>query len=196
MSDTHNRLRWTPSRRTRNNERMLPNRPESPVRPQRDSIADFPTAGRVEAIHIAPTRGAPMEAVQRSVALAGLGLEGDRYTRLAADGSSEIMPDRHLTLIEAEQIDRLATDHGIYLAPGETRRNVTTRGIRLNTLVGRRFRVGPVECQTMALCEPCRDLVAIVGKPVLAPLVHRAGVTARILTGGEIAVGDEIVPLI
>ncbi len=136
-----------------------------------------------------------MEAVERSLALAGRGLEGDRYTRLAAEGSSEVTSDRDLTLIEGEQIELLATDHGIFLDPGETRRNVTTRGIRLNSLVGRRFRIGPVECEAMALCEPCLELVAMLGKPVLKPLVHRAGVTARILTDGEIAVGDDIVPL-
>ena len=81
------------------------------------------------------------------------------------------------------------------LAPGETRRNVTTRGIRLNDLVGRRFRIGDVECEGTRPCEPCQYLTDLLGKPVLAPLVHRAGLRARILGSGEIARGDEVVVL-
>ena len=153
------------------------------------------SGGHVEAIHVVATKGAPMEPVERIRALAGIGLEGDRYTRLALAGSPDVKPDRDLTLIESEEIERLAADHAIALAPGETRRNVTTRGIRLNDLVGRRFRVGPVECEGMKLCEPCQDLVDMLDKPVLGPLVHRAGLTARILTDGEIAVGDEVATL-
>jgi MOSC domain-containing protein YiiM len=76
-----------------------------------------------------------------------------------------------------------------------TRRNVTTRGIRLNELVGRRFRIGGVECEGTRLCEPCRYLEELLGKPVLEPLVHRAGLRARIVGGGEIALGDEVVVL-
>jgi MOSC domain-containing protein YiiM len=149
--------------------------------------------GRVEAIHIVRTRRAAMQAVDRATARAGLGLEGDRYTLLAAAGSPDTKPDRHLTLIESEEIERLATQHDIHLAPGESRRNVTTRGIRLNALVGQRFFIGAVACEGMQLCEPCQYLVDLLGKPVLGPLVHRAGLTARILTDGEIAVGDAIV---
>jgi len=72
---------------------------------------------------------------------------------------------------------------------------VTTRGIDLNALVGHRFRIGDVECEATRLCEPCQYLTDLVGRPILEPLVHRAGIRARILTGGEIAVGDEVVPL-
>lgn len=150
------------------------------------------TRGRVEAIHITSSPGAPMQAIDRATALAGLGLEGDRYTRLAMEGATEVEPDRELTLIEGETIDGLLADHGIHLQPGESRRNITTRGIRLNDLVGLRFRIGSVECEAVALCEPCQDLVNMLGKPVLRPLVHRGGVTAQILTDGEITVGDDI----
>ncbi|HEV8544933.1 MAG TPA: MOSC domain-containing protein, partial [Candidatus Limnocylindrales bacterium] len=84
---------------------------------------------------------------------------------------------------------------GIVLAPGETRRNVTTRGIRLNDLVGRRFRVGDVECEGIRLCEPCQYLTDSIGKPILRPLVHRAGLRAKIRKGGEIAIGAEVAVL-
>jgi MOSC domain-containing protein YiiM len=153
-------------------------------------MTEFPA--RVEMIHIAPSVGAPMVGLERVRAIAGVGLEGDRYARGAGQWSDDSQVDRDLTLIEAEVIEDLAATDGIVLAPGETRRNVTTRGIRLNELVGRRFLVGDVECEGTRLCEPCQYLTDSVGKPILKPLVHRAGLRARILTDGEIANGSEI----
>ena len=78
------------------------------------------------------------------------------------------------------------------LAPGETRRNLTTRGIRLNDLVGRTFRIGSVTAEGLRLCEPCAYLQGQIGKPILEPLVHRAGLRARLLDDGELHVGDPI----
>lgn len=147
---------------------------------------------RVEAIHTADSAGAPMVARERVRAIAGVGLEGDRYARAAGHWSDHPAGDREITLVEAEVIDDLAATDGIVLAPGETRRNVTTRGIRLNELLGRRFRVGAVECEGVRLCEPCQYLTDSVGKPILRPLVHRAGLRARILNDGEIALGDPV----
>jgi MOSC domain-containing protein YiiM len=151
--------------------------------------------GIVEAIHVTAAGSAPMTSLERVRAIAGLGLEGDRYATGTGHYSGDPKVDRHITLIEAEEIDALADRAGIRLAPGETRRNVTTRGIRLNELVGRRFRIGDVVCEATRLCEPCQYLTDLLGKPVLAHLVHRAGVRARILTGGEIAVGSEVAVL-
>ena len=151
--------------------------------------------GRVEAIHLADAAGAPMRSVDRVRAIAGVGLEGDRYSVGTGNWSPDPKVDRHLTLIAAEEIDRLADAFDIELAPGETRRNVTTRGIDLNALVGRRFRVGGAECEGTRLCEPCQYLTDMVGQPILEPLVHRAGLRARILTAGEIAIGDEVATL-
>jgi MOSC domain-containing protein YiiM len=151
--------------------------------------------GRVEAIHVADAKGAPMRPVDRVPALAGVGLVGDRYAARTGHWSPNTKVDRDITLIAAEEIDRLATELDIHLRPGETRRNVTTRGIDVNGLVGRRFRIGAVECEGSRLCEPCQYLTDLLGKPVLQPLVHRAGLRARILVGGDIALDDEIVPL-
>jgi len=151
-----------------------------------------PGAARVEAIHIAPAIGAPMVSLDRVRADAGIGLEGDRYASRAGHRSDGHDADRDLTLVEAEVIEDLAATDGIVLAPGETRRNVTTRGIRLNDLVGRRFRVGDVECEGIRLCEPCQHLNDSIGKPILRPLLHRAGLRAKIRKGGEIAVGAEV----
>lgn len=136
-----------------------------------------------------------MVARERVTARAGVGLDGDRYAAGSGHWSPDPRTDRELTLIEAEVLEDLATSDGIRLAPGETRRNVTTRGIRLNGLVGRRFRVGGVDCEGTRLCEPCQYLTDQLGKPILRPLVHRAGLRARILTDGEIAIGDEILAL-
>ncbi len=151
--------------------------------------------GTVEAIHIADRAGAPMRAIESVRGIAGVGLEGDRYAAGAGQYSPDPKVDRHLTLIAAEEIERLADAFDIELAPGETRRNVTTRGIDVNALVGRRFRIGSVEADGTRLCEPCTYLQGLLGRPVLEPLVHRAGLRARIVAGGQIAVGDAVIAL-
>jgi MOSC domain-containing protein YiiM len=151
-----------------------------------------PGRGRIEAIHVAGRSGEPMRSVERVRAIAGVGLEGDRYSTGDGTWSPDPKVDRHLTLVAAEEIEALAKHDGIALAPGETRRNVTTRGIRLNELVGRRFRIGDVVAEGTRLCQPCQYLTDLVGKPILKPLVDRAGLRARILTDGEIGVGDAI----
>ena len=151
--------------------------------------------GRIEAIHLTAAAGAPMRSVERIRAIAGVGLEGDRYATGIGRYSADPKVDRQITLIAAEELDRLAADEGIALSAAETRRNVLTRGIDVNGLVGRRFRIGSVECEGTRLCEPCQYLTDLVGKPILRPLVHRAGLRARILTDGEIAVDDEVAAL-
>jgi MOSC domain-containing protein YiiM len=154
-----------------------------------------PMTGHVEAIHLAATHDDPMLSVAEVQAIAGVGLEGDRYATAIGSEAPDPHVDRHITLIEAEVLEALAADDGIRLAPGETRRNLTTRGISLNDLVGRRFRIGDVECKATRLCEPCQSLNDRIGQPILRPLAHRAGLRALILTGGEIALGTEIVAL-
>jgi len=154
--------------------------------------------GVIEAIHIVEAKGRRPRSVERVSAVAGLGLDGDRYA--TGRGTFSLPAERRgtgrdLTLVEAEEIERLALDFGIELASGETRRNVTTRGIRLNDLVGRRFRVGDTVCEAVRLCEPCTYLEGLTGKPVREPMRHRAGIRADIVESGTIAVGDPIVDL-
>ncbi len=151
--------------------------------------------GRVEAIHVAAAHGGPMESRDRVLATAGLGLDGDRTLVDAAGDPSRVERGEALTLVEAEAIDALAASDAIVLESGATRRNITTREIGLNALVGRRFRVGSVVCEGVQLCEPCLDLQASIGQPILRPLAHRAGLRADILESGVVGVGDEIVPL-
>ena len=143
--------------------------------------------GVVESIHIADAHGGPVRPVQTVDAVPGAGLAGDRDHRDGGDS-----PGRDLTLIEAEEIEALANDHGIKLAPGETRRNITTRGIRLNDLVGREFWVGAVLVRGVKINEPCQYLQDLVGKPILRPLAHKAGIRADLVTAGRISVGDPI----
>src|SRR3954447_4091484 len=114
-----------------------------------------PLRGTVEAIHLTPVGGAPMMAVQRAAAKAGIGLEGDRYALRVGHYSPDPRVDRQITLVAAEEIERLADVFDIHLPPGATRRNVTTRGLDVNALNGRRFRIGTVLCEGTRLCEPC-----------------------------------------
>jgi MOSC domain-containing protein YiiM len=151
-------------------------------------------SGRVESIHVAASAGEPTRLVERVAAAAGRGLEGDRYLRTSGDGTffDERKPGQDLTLIEAEAVEALAAEHGIQLAAGDARRNVVTRGIGLNGLVGRRFRVGEVECRGDRLCDPCSHLQGVTQPGVLKGLANRGGLRADILTGGQIAVGDPV----
>ena len=148
--------------------------------------------GTLEAIHLADREGGPMRAVDAVEAVAGVGLTGDRYAIPIDEQDPSDDEVREVTLVEAEQIEWLAGETGIRLSPGSTRRNLTTRGVRLNDLVGRTFRVGSVRIQGVELCEPCAHMQELVGQPVLRPLVHRAGLRARLLTDGELRVGDPI----
>lgn len=149
-------------------------------------------SGTVESIHLASVESGPTFAVGRVRALAGRGLEGDRNLLApGADGAGRSGED--LTLIEAEAIEGLARDTGIELGPGGSRRNLVTRGIRLNDLVGRRFTVGGVPCLGVERCEPCNHLQGLTAPGVLRGLVHRGGLRADLLGDGEIAVGDAVV---
>jgi MOSC domain-containing protein YiiM len=136
----------------------------------------------VVAIHLGADHGRPVEAVTAVDARAGKGLEGDRHFR--ADGRAE--PGEALTLVEEEVVDEVG------LPPGGTRRQVTVRGVRLNDLIGRRFRVGAVECYGVELCEPCLSLERNTRPGIIRDLVHRAGINADILNDGTISVGDVI----
>jgi MOSC domain-containing protein YiiM len=149
-------------------------------------------SGSVEGIYVARAAEGEMQAVTESPAIAGKGLEGDRYFASEGTYSEPRNPGRDLTLIEAEAIEALARDHGIELGAGESRRNVVTRGIGLNDLVGRRFTVGEVECVGRLLCDPCSHLEGLTQPGVLKGLVNRGGLRADIVTGGTIAVGDAV----
>jgi MOSC domain-containing protein YiiM len=135
----------------------------------------------VEAIHLGAPRVAELWTVESVRADAGKGLEGDRHYH--DEGAP---PGQALTLVEAEVVEEVG------LEAGETRRQVTVRGVRLNDLVGKRFRVGDVECLGVELCEPCTHLEEMTRPGMIKALVHRAGINADIVAGGTIRVGDTV----
>jgi MOSC domain-containing protein YiiM len=147
--------------------------------------------GRLLHIHIAPMGRAPMLALPQVRAIAGQGLEGDRYA--TGRGHYSEFPDvREVTLIEVETLIALSRDHATTLDPAEHRRNLTVLDVPLNHLVGRRFRVGPVLLEGGRLNTPCRYLDLVTGKTVCDLLTHRSGLNCRIIEGGEIRQGDAI----
>jgi hypothetical protein len=148
--------------------------------------------GSVEAIFVAAQAEAEPRPVEAVDAVAGRGLHGDRYFAGGGTFYEERKSGQDLTLIEGEAIEALESEKGIRLAPGESRRNVVTRGIGLNDLVGRRFAVGDVECVGRRLCDPCSHLEGITQPGVLKGLVNRGGLRADIMSGGRISVGDEV----
>jgi hypothetical protein len=149
-------------------------------------------AGSVEGIFIAAEAEGPTRPVDEVAAVAGQGLDGDRYFAGGGTFFEERKPGQDITLIEAEAIEGLATENGIELAPGAARRNVVTRGIGLNDLVGRRFTVGEVECIGQRLCDPCSHLEGLTEPGVLKGLVNRGGLRADVVTDGRIAIGDSV----
>ena len=144
----------------------------------------------VERIFIRPATAAHQEEHERIAVIAGLGIVGDRYF------GRHDAPGQNLTLIEAEEIEAFLAELGTPLDLSLTHRNLITRGVRLNALVGREFRIGDVRLRGVELCEPCLGLGKLLARPELdAPavvrrLLHRAGLRADILCDGEIWRGN------
>jgi MOSC domain-containing protein YiiM len=144
--------------------------------------------GRVEGIFVSESKGDLPHSVDTIQAVSSAGLVGNRYFY----GDGDAPPGRALTLIAAEGLEAFEQETGISLTAAESRRNVLTRGIDVNALVGKRFRVGSVECLGIELCEPCIDLERMTKPGVIKGMVHRAGLNADVLSDGEIAVGDAV----
>ncbi len=161
--------------------------------PQRGTEPSSATesVGTVELIALAAEAEGPMRAVSAAEAVEGRGLRGDRYERGAGTFSNPRGHGYDLTLMEAEALEELSAK-GVELAPIEARRNLVVRGIALDDLIGRRFRVGEVECFGQRRCEPCAHLERLTRPGVLRGLVHRGGLRADILSGGRIRTGDNV----
>jgi len=157
-------------------------------------------SGRLLHIHIAPSASSPMEELAQARLIAGRGIEGDRYFK--GIGTYSPKPDvREVTLIEIETLEAMARGEPAFpgkkvkLAPADHRRNLTTAGVPLNHLVGKRFKVGEVVLIGGRLNFPCKYLEKLLGLPVYTALINRSGLNCRIEVGGTIRKGDAIIPL-
>jgi MOSC domain-containing protein YiiM len=143
-----------------------------------------PDPGEVVAIHTAAERQGALVPRTDATVIVNQGIEHDRNFGRAWR--------RNVTFVEEERLIAVCRDLGTTYEPGCSRRNVTTRGIRLNDLVGRRFRVGTVELLGMELCQPCRVMETSISTGAEAALRDQAGIRARALTSGTFRVGDRI----
>jgi MOSC domain-containing protein YiiM len=148
--------------------------------------------GQLVSIFVAPHKGKDLQPIARAEAVAGRGLVGDRYYLKEGTFSAKDGPDREVTLIEAEALEGLAREYEIALQPFQARRNLLTRGVPLNHLVGKTFSVGPVVLRGIRLCEPCGHLEKLTCKGVEKGLIHRGGLRAQIVTGGPLEVGASV----
>lgn len=155
-------------------------------------MSDASFKGVLLHICIAEAGSQPMREIAEVRLIEGVGIEGDRYATGRGHYSKLPRPDRQVTLIEIETIEAIVRDHRIALVPQETRRNLTTRGVPLNHLVGRRFRVGAVVLHGERLNVPCKYLDGLLGRELYAPLTNRSGLNCTIVTGGVIRPGDVV----
>jgi MOSC domain-containing protein YiiM len=132
---------------------------------------------KVELITIGESEA--LRSVESVTAVAGNGLEGDRHYREHGQRSGGA-----ITLIEAEVLEDVG------LSGPESRRQVVVRGVRLNDLIGRTFKVGGVECRGVEICEPCLHLQSLTRPGIIDDLLHRGGLNADVLSSGTISVGD------
>lgn len=150
---------------------------------------------KVLAIYITSAAGSPLDSIEEAQLVAGHGIVGDRYYSNIGTFSKKLadLPDTEVTLIESEEIDHFNETQGHTLDYGQLRRNIVTKGIRLNDLVDKEFRIGHVGLKGIRLCEPCAYLSKLTTPDVLPGLVHRAGLRAAILQSGTIKPGDSLI---
>lgn len=150
--------------------------------------ARLPNNGQVQWIGLRPGRDQPMHNVDLALAVPGKGLQGDRYR-----GSRGV---REISLIQAEYLPVISSLSLIEeLAPEILRRNVLVSGISLQALIGRRMQIGEVVLEGTGHCHPCSRMETALGPGGYNAMRGHGGITARVLTGGEIRVGDAVVAL-
>lgn len=150
--------------------------------------------GQLVGICIAASGSELMSSLEEVEAIAGQGLAGDRYANLKGtfqDGES-VEPDQEVTLIEEEALQGASREYSLEVAHRDSRRNLLTRGVALNHLVGQQFHVGEVLLEGIRLCEPCAHLEKLTREGVQKSLVHRGGLRARIVQGGNLRLADLI----
>jgi len=154
-------------------------------------------SGTLTGIFVADSAGTPMRSLDRAELVAGRGIAGDRYfTETGTFSPKAKKPSQEVTLVEAEEIAAFNAVAGTQFRVEDLRRNLITRGIRLNDLLGVEFVVGTVVLKGIRLCEPCSYLAGLTSGAILPGLAHRAGIRAAIVSGGIASVGDAIVPAV
>jgi MOSC domain-containing protein YiiM len=148
----------------------------------------MPTNGIVEEILLSKEKGGTMDSVDQVKAMAGQGLNGDRNFSRQVGAT----PAKNVTLIELEKIEEFSRAYGLAFTGQDARRNIITRGIELNPLLGREFFVGDVKVKALELCEPCNLLAKRTHRQVLHGLVHKGGLRCQIITDGVIKLGDSV----
>ena len=148
--------------------------------------------GIVREIYLAPAAGAAPAPVEAALAVAGRGLEGDRYFLGVGSFSRWPGEGRAVTLVEEEAIDAIRREHGTDLGTGRSRRNIVTAGVVLANLVGKRFRLGDALLRGARLAAPCRYLERRVAPGTYDAVKGRGGLRADVLEGGVIRVGDAV----
>lgn len=151
--------------------------------------------GSIVGLHLTPRSFLPMRSVEQLELVKAVGITGDRYSTDSGFYSDRPEEGRQITFFEVETLEALKRDHDIDLAPEEHRRNVTTRNVPLNNLVGRKFRVGEALVEATRLSTPCRHIEQITGKEIFDLLINRSGLNARILESGVIRSTDTISPV-
>jgi MOSC domain-containing protein YiiM len=147
--------------------------------------SQFPRPGRVQWIGLRLKRDVPMQEVTEAFAVAGRGLEGDRYN----SGSGK----RGVTLIQAEHLPVIAALSGHEkIAPATLRRNLVISGVPLTSLIGKRFRIGEVLLEGTDHCDPCERMEKALGQGGFNAMSGHGGLCARILQGGKISLGDSL----
>lgn len=141
------------------------------------------------AMYIAPQKNAAQQPCQIATVVKGKGLEGDRAFGKIKE------PGQNITFIEKEEIERFNSEYKQNITQDATRRNIITKGVRLNDLVGKEFFIGEVKFKGVELCEPCSKLGRLLANDTIEPkgvvggFLHRAGLRADVLSDGEIEVG-------
>jgi MOSC domain-containing protein YiiM len=148
--------------------------------------------GKVVAIYIAHAQGDPTVYVDQAHLVPGRGIAGDRFFNSSATSDKNPNPERELTLIESEAIEAICQEDKISITPDQTRRNIITRGIPLNDLVGRVFLIGSIKIKGIRLCEPCDYLARRTDPRIKSSMAHRGGLRAQILSEGLIYPNDVI----
>ena len=151
--------------------------------------------GIVLSINTAPDAGKPLVEVPEVLAVPDKGLEGDRYFFQQGSFSRWPGPHRAVSLIAIEDLDSIHEEHGITLTVKDSRRNILTQGVPLRQLIKQEFYVGSVRLKAERLCQPCKYLARMVEEPdLVAAMVNKGGIRARILNEGIIRKGDPVVP--